>query len=808
MSKRAVELPYGARYFANMKRIALLLALIALPSIAAPAPAVGWLGDLAGLKITGARAFTVEQIRAGLLADMEVQIAATPSAPRDAFLATVTRQATVGYLTAGFPNAKVKASVDGEALVVTVEEGKQYLAGGIEVTGAKKTDAAQILAYIKSLESKSLQSARVSPLDGAILIKTNDKPSDPIAPVWEEGKPATFNPVDDRRIIGWARQALCQQGYFWAKVSIDRRLEGNKATLLIQVVDEGARATLADVEVIGARRNTLAEVKAYLKLETGQAIDLPMMLGLHRQLWLSGRFFGHDLLARPAGDGPGRVKLQILLDEHPKAPLLKQELPGEALAVLRCRQWLEKTLEGENDLVVSGKTDAFNLRAVVNTRGGVVASVSPPDKPGPGPLLFHNDHALVISQKVLGAYSVGLQKKFVTTGGGWGLEAYVDYIAKPEEKDDKKLSLLMGAGVSSKHDQPFHLKATLAPVCFMDLVFPYRGGEGSIKPELKDGVFSVATGSVTFRFKEQSGELVEMFWNKEGSTIRITVEQGALNREIERLEKAVTTKNLFDADKPLSSAVTFAADLLFSSPWLFGNASEKQRSLAARAVSKLVSDKAILEAEQSFSALSKPQRWEGFHIPFNAEPFAQPTSPFAFLRALVPYCDDLFPRQTWPWTMSRETILLISGWAKYTDLEARRTFNDPEVGPVGFFAGAKLYAMASDPTSSRIFAKRGLERLTLEFFEKDCRTLFDGKSVQARLLSGVLRSLKDLTDEELDALAVVLPQQGATLRMVARLQREFGQHENVLPPGLVKALWEQGIKDALEEALKDLATRR
>lgn len=789
-----------------MKTLALFIIIMARCSFAASIP-VGPLGDLAQLNITGARAFTVEQVRAGLLADMEVQIAATPSAPRDAFLATVTRQATVGYLTAGFPNAKVKASVDGEALVVTVEEGKQYLAGGIEVSGTKKADATQILAYIKSLETKSMQSARVSPLDGAILIKTNDKPSDPIAPVWEEGKPATFNPVDDRRIIAWARQALCQQGYFWAKVSIDRRLEGNKATLLIQVVDEGARATLADVEVIGARRNTLADVKAYLKLEAGQSIDLPMMLGLHRQLWLSGRFFGHDLLARPAGDGPGRVKLHIKLDEHPKAPLLKEELPGEALAVLRCREWLTKTLDGENDLVVSGGSELYHLKLIINTRGGIVIAVAPPDKPG-AMTLIRSDFTVVITQKVLGAYSVGQKKKFVTSGGGWGLEANVDYIAQPDSPDDKKLSLLMNAGVSTRIDQPFHLKATLAPVCFMDLVYPYRGGDGAIKPELKDGVFSVAMGAVTFRFREQSGELVEMLWKGDSATMRMTVEPGALARENERLEKSVTTKNLFDADKPLSSAVTFAADLLFSSPWLFGNASEKQRSLAARAVSKLVSDKAILEAEQSFSALSKPQRWEGFHIPFNAEPFAQPTSPFAFLRALVPYCDDLFPRQTWPWTMSRETILLISGWAKYTDLEARRTFNDPEVGPVGFFVGAKLYAMASDPASSRIFAKRGLERLTLEFFEKDCRTLFDGKSVQARLLSGVLRSLKDLTDEELDALAAVLPQQGSTLRTVARLQREFGEHENVLPPGLAKALWEQGIKDALDGALKDLATKR
>lgn len=791
-----------------MKNLACLaVAWVAGLAWAAPGPMVGSLGDLGLMRLEGAKAFTAQQVRAGLLADMEVQIAATPSAPRDAFVATVTRQVTVGYLTAGFPDAKVKAAVDGEALVVSMDEGKQYLAGKIEVTGAKKTDAAQILAYIKSLESKSLQSARVSPLDGAILIKTNDKPSDPIAPVWEEGKPATFNPVDDRRMIAWARQALCQQGYFWAKVSIDRRLEGNKATLLIQVVDEGARATLADVEVIGARRHTLADVKAYLKLETGQAIDLPTMLGLHRQLWLSGRFFGHDLLARPAGDGPGRVKLHIKLDEHPKAPLLKEELSGEALAVMRCRQWLEKTLDGENDLVASGGSELYHLKLIVNTRGGIVIAVAPPDKPG-AMTLIRSDFTVVITQKVLGAYSVGQKKKFVTSGGGWGLEANIDYIAQPDSPDDKKLSLLMNAGVSTRIDQPFHLKATLAPVCFMDLAYPYRGKEGAVRPELKDGVFSVAMGAMTFRFREQSGELLEMLWKGDSGTMRMTVEQGALAREIERLEKAVATKNLYDTNKPLSSAVTFTADLLFVGPWLFGNASEKQRSLAARAVSKLVSDKAILEAEQSFAALSKPQRWEGFHIPFNAETFAQPTSPFAFLRALVPYCDDLFPRQTWPWTMSRETILLVSGWARYTDLEARRTFNDPDVGPVGFFAGARLYAMASDPTSSRIFAKRGLERLTLEFFEKDCRTLFDGQSVQARLLSGVLRSLKDLTDEELDALAAVFPQHGATLRTVARLQKEFGKDGNVLPPGLVKALWEQGIKDALEGALKDLATKR
>jgi hypothetical protein len=66
-----------------------------------------------------------------------------------------------------------------------------------------------------------------------------------------------------------------------------------------------------------------------------------------------------------------------------------------------------------------------------------------------------------------------------------------------------------------------------------------------------------------------------------------------------------------------------------------------------------------------------------------------------------------------------------------------------------------------DPAASRAFARRGHGQTFPAGFANDCRTLLHGKSPATGILRGALRNLRDLPEQDLDALAAMLDPGGA-----------------------------------------------
>jgi hypothetical protein len=154
----------------------------------------------------------------------------------------------------------------------------------------------------------------------------------------------------------------------------------------------------------------------------------------------------------------------------------------------------------------------------------------------------------------------------------------------------------------------------------------------------------------------------------------------------------------------------------------------------------------------------------------------------------------------------RESLLMLSGKAKYTHLEAGRLYTSPDVGPLGCLFVSRAYAAVNDASSARLFAKRGLELMTIERFGKDCDALFGGDSAQAKVLRAVMASLRDMADSEIDALGTLIgPRGAAMLKEVALLGRASPKDNGGVGPALQRALWEAGMQAALEAALTDLS---
>jgi hypothetical protein len=755
--------------------------------------------------VVGCEKLTPEQIRAGLWDSTEVQLASTPSAKLADFLDVLQRQTVLGYRCGGFPDAEVKVVEKGARIEISVVEGRRCAAGEIRLKNAPNVDGGQVTKLVTTRDRAARLAVRVNPFDGSIQLKTLDKPVKRPPVMWSPGEPAPFDVPTDQRLAEVVREALAHQGLFWPEFKLTRTIVGDKAELLIDFAREGPRASLGEIEIRGANRNKPEEVIRFLKLEQGMRIDVPAIERIHRRLWNSGRFFRHDLMAKAASDGSGRVKLTIELEEHEKATRLAEELTPVEMSMLRCRDWLAKALEGDEDLTAVMSDGQTKGMVVLNARSGVAARVT---STAAGAIVA-GEMGMVLTGRMVGAFSTSADRRFVMPPGDWGVYATVDFVPALGGPGGQRVNFVVGAGIeTSRAGKPFALTVTLAPVCFIDLAHGGWQG-GKVEHELKDGVFRVKLGDVTFAFKAETGEFLEITGKSGVEELRVTASRGALARAVKEIEGG-TSPNAYDPKRPVSSAVAFLGEVWCAIPLLTRRATPEQRKTAAGAVRKMMASRAIGELGEPWARFAPSQRFTDFFVPADVSGLvASGAGPMSVLGEVVPWCDFFFERGSWPWTMAREAMLVASGRAKHTDSEARRIYQSAEVGPVGFLVAASLYARANDGATARLFAKRGLERLTLEAFGKDCRTLLQNGSAQAAALSAVVESVREVNDAEVDALAAVLPAgYGKAFRALAAFGRAGGKGAEVLPETLQRTLWEGGMKELLEGALGEIANAR
>jgi hypothetical protein len=126
------------------------------------------------------------------------------------------------------------------------------------------------------------------------------------------------------------------------------------------------------------------------------------------------------------------------------------------------------------------------------------------------------------------------------------------------------------------------------------------------------------------------------------------------------------------------------------------------------------------------------------------------------------YCNELFPKYSWPWTIAREAVFVSANQTSYTGAELNRLYESEETGPIGCLVLAKLLAKLNSP-AARTFAARGLTRLTAADFQRDCDLLLEGDSRLARTFANVAALLREMPEEEVEGLAAALPENETAL---------------------------------------------
>ena len=112
-----------------------------------------------------------------------------------------------------------------------------------------------------------------------------------------------------------------------------------------------------------------------------------------------------------------------------------------------------------------------------------------------------------------------------------------------------------------------------------------------------------------------------------------------------------------------------------------------------------------------------------------------------------------------------------------------------------------------NPGARRGFAAEGSLRLTRVGFHRDCRALLEGDGILAECLRNLLAALGTLSDEEIEAMATLLPAEDTTFfRMAARAVRQSKSEVTfaLLHPALDQ-WWDSSLRVRLSKSFRRMS---
>jgi hypothetical protein len=186
---------------------------------------------------------------------------------------------------------------------------------------------------------------------------------------------------------------------------------------------------------------------------------------------------------------------------------------------------------------------------------------------------------------------------------------------------------------------------------------------------------------------------------------------------------------------------------------------------------------------------SKPA--DTFYIPFDSS-FTSLAVSFALETS-----DDLFPRNSWPWQLTRIVPLVFVG--KYYDAgDWPKGF-----GPLGHWVTAKASENFNRQMASS-FAQQGLKKLELKDFQSDYRSWLDNEKLIGKGVVHFAKSIRELNESETKILAeFLLGEHSALLTNFAGRLRQFREHplEDVVTECL-DLMWVEGLRTLVEKEFR------
>ena len=824
--------------------------LFAARLLAAEPTLVGGYGDLSKLEIRGAKTFAPEAIRAALATNFDLRLKAHPFRPIGYFLDELQEQVVAGYRHAGFPDAEVIADLSDGKVVLTVAEGRRYRTGAIRVLGAKAFPVEQLVVRLtEPYPPKDAIPQSFTERDGerqTRWVDLNGKEATLQPAVWSRDAWAKF-PVAQRRVLpplnGEGRRpapvkragndsavpfsykeraasffpstfhepishALSDLGYHFPEFLVRAVPDGTtgKAELVIELEDAGPTAEIGSIEVAGNRRDSREEVLDFLTLRPGNPLTRQRLVALQQRLWASGRYLRSDVKPiRPANRGD-KLVLRIDLVEYTKAPKLDTTLAHADQVLLRCRDWLSNRQNWSGDLVWTYRNAQGEVRAIVAKQAGVFVAVRETASAKQEPRVHHTILSSA-EETILVAHARNGVLRGVRPPGA--VLASFNFHLDEDPKADKPFTFGFGLGFSSASsgkDSPFVVAFTLQPAVFLALS---HQEDAAVK--VADGVLTIDTKkNGIWRVAADSGELLDIAYeNRDGEAPggeavgRVSFEKGAFQHAAAAIRQhAAQYENQFDIERPLTSLLGFLCDEPLVAKTV-NNSFQDVRPL--RTFDRLLGLGAFQPVDELLRA-SKGDEADSFSIPVIPGPELLIGRKDLYAGAMVAlqYGDRLVPHGSWCWSVMNEAAMVIVGHQEHTG-QVLAQLCDGDTGPLCLATVATVLQRVNGQMAATV-AGRGLERLSLDRFRKDCRPLLDEKYLVGQCLRRAATIFRNLSDDDLRLLAEGV--EGEYHKYLAACDKALRGDRN-RPIGMalddmLEALWKAGLKSELETLLNRL----
>lgn len=828
---------------AGLLSLSLLLAAVcwsrdvaAAPGDIPAAPTAAALADPSRWRFVGCEAYKADELRDALAASVDVIVASRSSGTVNRLVEVVTRELTLGYRSVGYPDAVVATDIDRDTrqLVITIDEGKLFRQGQVEVRGATSIDVDRLISTVKQkyAPADAIPVFAGTPAEGEAplhWIKPNGQPEKLHDALWNPGQPASFASTAWKLSEPLVQLFLKRQGFSDPVIAVSvEAAEDGTATLVIAIRDEGPRIVLGEIEVTGHERNSTEDILEFLQLKLGQPFDALQQARLHWWLKQAARFLKHDvqLISPPFGEGPSRLKLTLV--EAPRVPTLKEPFTPEQQIAIRAANWLSSQREYDLEITLCARTtdekaSSPELELFVNREATFRYILSPADRSAMLEIGINDREDRLVWGQVLSVSSeagwlLAPHRKAKLEWGGLHGTLLLQMVAdvQPPDAEGRMSNFNFGTGLNSKtakDGQPIRDVIAIAPLAMIlevtretntvELTDERMTIKG--KPLEQGGAFELVLDA-------QTGRLITWHSSYNGSRIEIRMDQHIYAEAANKWQsQRAASQNKLAATAPITTLLQYVGEEARSIEKLQSQRLPKWFRLAERLVNSGVLrpfDEAV--AKSSNDAESQT----AFSIPIEPNP-KSPLGAMAWLdpviRGVLPFYTKVFPRNTPGWTIGREATLLLlrpKGVEIPSPLGVRLMLEEDRAGPFHFLLAAKLFGVVS-PGHRFVLANRGLQELTPESFRRDIAALLNEQGLashSANALAGLLRSLDEPDlDDVAELMSLGEDDRALVTKLLKELTRRRDEPADILLPELAEQAWPV-LRPHVEAALRDLAT--
>ncbi|HBO45906.1 MAG TPA: hypothetical protein DD670_18695 [Planctomycetaceae bacterium] len=785
-------------------------------------------GNSDRLVVEGCRAFPSSDVKSAIGLDLALLLESHPAAPLDTYLAAIANRVRAGYLHMGFPNVRVDVRIDeaSEKVHVVIEEGPRYTAGQVIVRGNREVSERELVEWLVSpCPPDDSRVGGVSESGELRWIDREGEPAEMEEPLWKIGKPVFFDEGAITKLTHRTRRAMASQGFFpLFAVKVVPQEDGTTATLGIDIFDEGSRVVLNEIKIEGNDKNSRDDILEFLDLKPGMSLRGNWKAEIEHKLWRSGRFIeSHAMLERTGLDGNHTI-LWLRLVESPAAPRLSEPLSPAQEILVRFDEQITKPGQWPGDLVLSASGPGKCLEFVASPKHGFLGRVRRDREAD----MVEVKADATASHRFDCAFAVSDQQMGISLLNPRGTRLWRESTAplpvrligntglRLTNELDTPTALVLGLRAKSlkygKESQPFEFRFDVDPAYFVAMPDLREGSRCSIE----DGVLQYDWPSnECLRVDAATGRLVEWVWHNpfDGfELLRVVFEEDAFKKRLAEIEQShENCPNQFDPAAPWSSCLKY-----FCNETIFRTfqAEEEFEPIRLLRLLRMVHERQVLESLVSRlqnRAVGGNKRRDKFTLPPSSHEESFDNGYNAgFLSMGLRSADLVFVRQTWPWTLSREVMLMAAEKSEYSLSELARLSKSYETGPLFCLAAAMAYDRLSPQTGTLFLAYNGLEKLSVEYFEQDCRTILDSRGIAGQYARRVVRIVRELEPEEVEE-ALRLDAQEVKSPVITFIRTLRSQPDDTDDEALFKALnavWTSGLRDLVEQQLTMIRDRQ